>query len=111
MSSRPSQFFTSGGDGCEGSGSEGSGSEGLGGGGEGGGGEGLGGGGEGDGGEGLGGCVGGEVGAPDCAKLVGRGMACVHAFILEEAREGDDRDVANCGLGGAYSLQLKGGLF
>ena len=48
LSSRPSQFFTSGGDGCEGSGSEGSGSEGLGGGGEGGGGEGLGGGGEGD---------------------------------------------------------------
>eukprot|EP00964_Phaeocystis_antarctica_P049751 scaffold28818_cov59-Phaeocystis_antarctica.AAC.1 len=32
---------------------------------------------------------------------VSRGAACVHAFILEEAREGDDRLVANSGLGHA----------
>eukprot|EP00964_Phaeocystis_antarctica_P042963 scaffold24636_cov64-Phaeocystis_antarctica.AAC.1 len=34
-------------------------------------------------------------------RAVGRGTACVHAVVLEEAREGDDRLVANSGLGRA----------
>ena len=38
---------------------------------------------------------------PHDRRAVGRGTACVHAFILEEASEGDDRLVANSGLGRA----------